>query len=96
MCLEDWVSTMARPGPKRQVSNERLLLELLVSGENSVFASEIEPQVNIELQQVRDRLNELVDETPYVSRKKASGRNLYSLTDEGREHILTELRKYVD
>ena len=88
---------MTRPGPKRKVSDSRLLFEILVSGEGSVFASEIEPNVSLKTTQgVRDRLNNIVDDTEYLSMRKVSGRNLYSLTDEGREMVLEKVRSQID
>jgi len=87
---------MPRTGPKRKVSDLRLLFELLVSGEYT-FASEVQDQVGLEaVQSVRDRLNSLVNKTGYVKMKKASGRNLYRLTDAGRAHVLEEVRAVVE
>lgn len=88
---------MARPGPERKVSDDRLLLELFLADSDSVFAKEIQDNVPLEtIQGVRDRLNMLVDESEYVTVRKVSGRNLYTLTDEGREYVLSEVRGSVD
>lgn len=87
---------MANPGPKPKVSDDALLLELMICDDNSVFASEIEPDVDLGLQQLRDRLNQLVENTQYVEKKEASGRNLYSLTDAGHSHLLKQMRNHFD
>jgi predicted transcriptional regulator len=88
---------MAKPGPKPKVSDDRLLLELLVSENRAVFAGQVQENVNLDtIQGVRDRLNDLCNDTPYVVKKEVSGRNLYSLTDEGRDHIVKQLRSLVD
>jgi len=87
---------MARPGPKKQVSDLRLLLELFVKGEYAL-AAEVHGRVSLDaLQSVRDRLNELEDSTEYVEMKKVSGRNLYRLTDSGEDYVLSEVRARVD
>lgn len=87
---------MTRRGPKKQVSDLRLLFELHVAGEYT-FASEIQERVALDaVQSVRDRLNTLVDETDFVERKKVSGRNLYRLTDDGESHLLAQLRSRIE
>jgi predicted transcriptional regulator len=87
---------MARPGPEKRVSDLRLLLELGVKDE-FVFAKEIMDEVSLEaVQTVRDRLNELVAQTEYVELKKVSNRNLYRLTESGRQRLLEELRTRLD
>lgn len=87
---------MPKPGPKRTVSDDRLILELYIAGE-SVFATEIEDHVDLKtVQSVRDRLNQLEQNTEYVKMKKVSNRNLYSLTPSGEEYLLELLRETVD
>lgn len=87
---------MTRPGPKKKVSDLRLLFELFVSGEHT-FAAEVHDEVGLDaVQSVRDRLNALVEDTGYVEMKKVSGRNLYRLTDAGKAHVLAELRERID
>lgn len=88
---------VTRRGPKEQVSDNRLLLEILLSDENSVFASEVQENVSLEtVQGVRDRLNSLCEETEWIEVRKVSGRNLYSLTDNGNAKILQEVRSRFD
>jgi predicted transcriptional regulator len=87
---------MPTPGPDREVSDLRLLLELGAKNE-LVFAKEIMDMVPLEaVQTVRDRLNELVAQTEYVELKKVSNRNLYRLTESGRQRLLDELRERID
>lgn len=84
---------MPRPGPKRKVSDLRLMLELFIQGDGARFAAQIHEQVPLETTQgVRDRLNELVDTTEYVEKNTVSGRNLYRLTDTGEDFLVDELR----
>jgi hypothetical protein len=87
---------MPQPGPDRQTSDLRLLLELAVKDEYA-FAREITEMVELtSVQTVRDRLNGLVDETDHVEMKKVSGSNVYRLTDAGKGRLLDELRDRLD
>jgi hypothetical protein len=84
-------------GRKRKVSDERLLFEVLVAEGDAVFATEVQGHVALEsVQGVRDRLNELVDGSEHLGRRKVSGRNLYSLTAAGRDHVLGVIRDGLD
>lgn len=88
---------MGGRGRKRKVSDERLLFEVLVADGDAVFASEVQEHVDLEsVQGVRDRLNELVTDSEHLSRRKVSGRNLYSLPDAGRDHVLGVIRGNLD
>jgi len=84
---------MAKRGPKPKVSDERLLLELLARDSDATLAREIEPAIDLGLQQTRDRLNDLASETEYVSFRKVSNRNLYRLTEPGRDHLIDIMRE---
>lgn len=91
------LTIMGKPGPDRDPSNDRLLLELLGIEQQAAFAGQINERVNHKAtQSTRDRLNNLVENTEYVTMKKVSGRNLYSLTDEGREHIMNTARSKIN
>lgn len=84
---------MVRPGPKREVSDLRLMLEIYVADDGAQFATQVQENVPLStVQGVRDRLNEIVEATEYVEMNKISGRNLYRLTDEGKDYVLSELR----
>lgn len=88
---------MAKPGPKRKVSNLRLMMELYVAEDGAQFATQVQENVPLStVQGVRDRLNEIVETTNYIEMSKVSGRNLYRLTDEGKSHVLAELRDRID
>jgi len=87
---------MGNPGPSPKVSNDRLLFEILVMDSPSVFASQVREQVPYDsTQQVRDRMNDLVDDE-LLKKKEISGRNLYSLSDMGRDRIITAVRPLLD
>lgn len=87
---------MARPGPSKKVSDDRLLMEVFVSDQDVVFADQIKDEVDMETTQgVRDRLNTLCEDTEYLTKETVSGRNLYSLTDEGREHMKEQIRSAI-
>lgn len=77
-------------GRKRKVSDDRLLLELLLH-DGPAFASDIEPHVDLGQQQIRDRLNELAD-GELIGKREAAGRNLYELTVAGWDEISSRLR----
>lgn len=87
---------MGKPGPKPKVSDLRLLLELLAQNSDAILAREIEPFVDVGLQQTRDRLNDLVESTDYVEVREVSNRNLYKLTETGRDYLIGELRGDLD
>lgn len=75
---------MVKRGPDKTVSDERILIEMLVAEGPAVFTSEIENEVSITRQRLNDRLSEL-EESGYVTSKHASGRRLWWLTSEGVE-----------
>ena len=88
---------MSSPGPKKQVSDIRLLFEIMASEERSVLAAEIQSNVPLgTVQAVRDRLNELAEESGYLTIKSVSNRNLYRLSDAGKEKVTAEVRKKLD
>lgn len=88
---------MARPGPKEKHSTERMLFEILVSPDNKAFAKQIWKKTEYETEQgARDRLNKIADQTNYIEVDVVSGVNLYSLTSEGRNHLLRVARERLD
>lgn len=87
---------MTRPGPKRKVSDLRLLFEVQVADQGAVFAGQVTDLVDLKTTQgVRDRLNELA-EGPFLDVESVGNRNLYRLTDEGRSHLYSEIRRSLD
>ncbi len=88
---------MGSPGPKRQVSDTRLLFEILISEDRSVLAAEIQSNVALgTVQAVRDRLNTLASETEYVEIKTVSSRNMYRLTAAGRQRVAVAVRENLE
>jgi len=88
---------MGSPGPKRQVSDTRLLFEILISEDRSVLAAEIQSNVALgTVQAVRDRLNTLASDTEYIKIKTVSNRNMYRLTAAGRQHVAAAVRADID
>lgn len=87
---------MARPGPKRKVSDLRLLFEVFVADRGAVFAAEVQECVELKTTQgVRDRLNELVD-GPFLELETVGNRNLYRLSDEGQKKLFETCRECLD
>lgn len=88
---------MGSPGPKRQVSDTRLLFEILISEDRSVLAAEIQSNVALgTVQAVRDRLNTLASETEFVELKTVSSRNMYRLTATGRQQVAAAVRENLE
>jgi len=81
---------MTRGRPSK-VSDERLLIELLVHPDRAVFTSQISDELPVSSQTVRDRMNSLANES-LVEIEELDGGNLYRLTDQGLCHIATLLR----
>jgi len=94
--LRNKLRHMSRPGPKRKVSDLRLLFEVMVADRGAVFAAEITDQVDLKTTQgVRDRLNDLAD-GPYLDLETVANRNLYRLTDQGQKYLNEEIRSSLD
>jgi hypothetical protein len=88
---------MATPGPKPKVSDFRLLFEVMVVDDGAVFAGQLLETVPLEsVQGIRDRLNELADESEWLELEKVGNRNLYRLTEAGRTRLLDEIRSRLD
>ena len=81
---------MAR-GRTPTVSNDRLLVELLLHQDRRVMAGELAEQVGVTGQTIRTRMEDLEDDG-LVTRERISNRNLYRLTDDGRTSLKTLLR----
>lgn len=73
------------------VSNDRLLVELLLHQDRRVMAGELAEQVGVTGQTIRTRMEDLEDDG-LVTRERISNRNLYRLTDDGRTSLKTLLR----
>ena len=82
-------------GRNPRASRERVLLELLLRGDRPVFTAEIAEELPVDTARVRQIMDDLVDDG-LVTKKSVSNRNLYELTDAGREHLSTALREALD
>lgn len=82
---------MAKRGPERVVSDDRILLEILLASGPAVFASELEAELPLSRQQITNRLSGLED-GGFVMSKLASGRRVFWLTDEGHERVIRAAR----
>jgi predicted transcriptional regulator len=88
---------MGKPGPDRKVSDFRLLLEIYLGRQGGKFATQVQDNISLStVQGTRDRLNELVKDNGHVTVEDVGGRNLYQLTDDGEEYLMTELRDRID
>lgn len=79
----------------REVPDERLLLEFLLSPDPALFTSEIADNLPITRQRVGQLLDPLMEEG-LVTSKYASGRRLYWLSPTGREYITAVARERFD
>jgi predicted ArsR family transcriptional regulator len=82
-------------GRPQAVSDERLLLEILLIPDRGTFASELANEMPVGKQTVRDRMRELEEEGA-VEIKALDGGNLYRLSDDGLDRMAAELRQHVD
>jgi predicted ArsR family transcriptional regulator len=82
-------------GRKSSVSENRVLLEILLNRDRAVFASEIAEEVPVGKERVRQILKTAVAEDR-VEKESVSGRNLYRLSDDGFETLATALRSQFD
>lgn len=82
---------MAR-GRTPSVSDERLLIEILIHQDRMVMAGEIAEAVDVTNQTIRERMVDLEDQDR-VEREQVSNRNLYRLTEDGQDYLTSILRK---
>lgn len=88
---------MGKPGPKRSVSDDLLLAEIFIHENNSLFASQVKEKVDLStVQGVRDRLNDIIEDTDLLEKDQVSGRNLYRLTNSGEDYVRNLIRSSVD
>lgn len=71
---------------RKSVSDERILLEFLLSSDNAFFTSEFEGPIPLTRQQIQNRLRDM-EEKGLVASKKASNRNIWWITDEGVKRV---------
>ena len=82
-------------GRKSSVSEDRVLLEILLNRDRAVFASEIADELPVGKERVRQILSTAVAEDR-VQKESVSGRNLYRLTEEGFNQLSATLRSEFD
>jgi predicted transcriptional regulator len=82
---------MAKRGSNRKVSDDRILLEFLLSADPALFTSEVSDPLPLSRQRVNDLLNELEKEG-LVTSKTASGRRLWWMTPEGHQQVVEAAR----
>jgi len=73
------------------VSDERLLIELLIYPDRGVFTSELADQLNVSNQTIRDRMRDLKDQG-YVEISELDAGNLYRLNADGMAYVRKLLR----
>jgi predicted transcriptional regulator len=69
-----------------EVTDERILLEFLLTSDPALFTSEVADAVPVTRQRVGQILDQL-DEDGFVTSKHAAGRRLWWLTDDGHDYI---------
>lgn len=82
-------------GRDPKVSPLRVLLEVALVPDRAAFAGEIESEVEVSTQRVRDICRDL-EARDDLTIDEVSGRKVYRLTDQGRERLARELRDRVD
>jgi predicted ArsR family transcriptional regulator len=82
---------VTKRGSDRKVSDDRILLEFLLSADPALFTSEVSDPLPLSRQRVNDLLNELEDEG-LVTSKTASGRRLWWMTAKGHEQVVKSAR----
>ena len=82
-------------GRKSSVSENRVLLEILLNRDRAVFASEIAEELPVGKERVRQILKTAVAEDR-VQKESVSGRNLYRLSDNGFDDLAAALRSQFD
>jgi len=81
-------------GRNSSVSDERVLLEILLSERRLVKLSDIDPHIPLSKERIRQILEDMEQEG-YVEVER-EGMNFYRLTDDGHEHLKTELRDRIN
>ena len=74
------------------VSDERLLIEILLHQDQMVMAGEIAEAVDVTNQTIRERMVDLEGQDR-VEPEQVSNRNLYRLTEDGQDYLTSILRE---
>lgn len=83
---------MAKRGADRTVSDERILLEFLLSPDPALFTSEVSEPLPLSRQRINDLLDQL-ESDGFVTSKTASGRRLWWLTPAGTKRVTEAARE---
>jgi predicted transcriptional regulator len=94
MGLYDKIRNMGRGRP-RAVSDDRVLIELLLYHDRAVFTSEVADVCNVTPQTIRERMSDLADDG-YVDITELDSGNLYRLTENGYDYLRELLREDYD
>lgn len=78
-------------GRPPEVSDDRLLAELLLQPDRAVYSGEIANHVDVGQESVRQRLRTLEDDG-LVQIDELESHNIYRLTPEGYEHVSSVVR----
>lgn len=95
MAIRRLIHRVTRPGRKEKVSDERILLEILINPDPGVYASELAETTGVTDTTISERLKDLEDEG-LVYRKEASNRNLWWLTPRGGDRVRDTAREAID
>ena len=82
---------MSKRGSDRKVSDERILLEFLLSPDPALFTSEVSEPLPLSRQRVNGLLDQL-EENGFVTSKTASGRRLWWMTPKGKKKVTEAAR----
>lgn len=87
---------MPKSGPDREVTDERVLLEFILTADPALFASEVAENLPVSRQRVTTLLDNMEEDEGWVTSKHASGRRLWWISSTGRKQAAEELRKRLD
>lgn len=79
-------------GRPQSVSDERLLIELLIYPDRGVFTSELADQLDVSNQTIRDRMRDL-EAQGYVEISELDAGYLYKLSGDGMAYLRDVLRE---
>jgi len=82
---------MSPRGRDKTVSDERILVEFVLSGDPAMFTSEIAANLPVSRPTVNSRLDAM-ETDGLVTSKTKSGRRLWWITPDGRQHIAESIR----
>jgi len=78
-------------GRPQSVSDDRLLIELLIHPDRGVFTSELADELGVVNQTIRDRMKDLQNDG-LICTTELKGGNLYRLSEDGNDYLKDLLR----